>query len=779
MIARVYKSQEKTVLQKVKKTIQKEKLVKKKVESWEEKMVDQEPQTGYCGRCGRSYKYGDNKKDPSKCPYCICVNCGDSIMDRKKYASHGEKITRCYSDWYYHRYHRVYYGPRRGWEIDYSHKIPKKLPPIIKKVPIEKEIEVKETYNEEIEVEEPVQVIEDKLVDVENIKYELRNKVITNEFPSYKKFISDYLNIQKYFNEIDLSKHEKWYGSKSHNHVLELLKLGYQKEKVSITSLAALEYNQLIVGEKQLLEEFPSVVGFYPNVPAYIQGHPLNMYNNKRVNKLDIEKSINIYFNATMDSKNFDSQYRNRGIICYSLIDYLMHEEGVKVNLKLLDISFVKGETCIQTIDFDYETIKNDLETVYNFLTVSAVLRVMMLEYKASLVKNQKLNEIWLDGFGYFVEEKITRQLLSLNDNDILFGTPDELKISGFDIEDDFINCMDSLGLSNSYYVESEMNYQFRSKEDSKIDIQKTIQNLGITKLIHFTSEDNIKSIEEHGILPRKSLIDSKIDFDYNDEQRLDNNLDAICLSVQIPNQHLLDEFVKRYPDKKYKILEINPSILYDVKKDNQFVKRIFCDYNAASRYAQKSDCDINIMFQDTIKKRHIIHNRISKNENEPTSDQAEILFFGQIPTEYIMNLENTYSYSDLKTDESNNEEIKYTINNSVHQIESAINEIHKVKMVRKDNKVLEVNTYNGNLLNEIKISNSELEQRILNKEDIYVEIGSGYSYKELVGKHVLLTRVGYTMYNDIRLYFNTDNEVGIGMKNVKAYFVLRKMNSN
>jgi hypothetical protein len=99
--------------------------------------------------------------------------------------------------------------------------------------------------------------------------------------------------------------------------------------------------------------------------------------------------------------------------------------------------------------------------------------------------------------------------------------------------------------------------------------------------------------------------------------------------------------------------------------------------------------------------------------------------------------------------------------------------------VVRKDNKVLVVNTYNGNLLNEIKISNSELEQRILNKEDIYVEIGSGYFYKELVGKHVLLTRVGYTTNNDIRLYFNTDNEVAIGIKNVKAYFVLRKMNSN
>lgn len=733
------------------------------------------PPKYYCVRCEQEYNYGDNPNQPDKCPRCVCVNsrCNhDSIMHRPLFIN-GTSVYRCLYCWFLEEKGRVVYG--KGY--NYQEHTPPVTAEKIEKRAFQENFETTEEYEEEVEVEYFELV--DKVINVDNIDYADNNKIVNNEFKNYREFIKKYLEFDKYFSESDLSKYEKWYGSKSHNHVLELLKLGHQKEKVSITSLAALEYNQLIVGEKQLLEEFPSVVGFYPNVPAYIQGHPLNMYNNKRVNKLDIEKSINIYFNATMDSKNFDSQYRNRGIICYSLIDYLIHEEGVKVNLKLLDISFVKGETCIQTIDFDYETIKNDLETVYNFLTVSAVLRVMMLEYKASLVKNQKLNEIWLDGFGYFVEEKITRQLLSLNDNDILFGTPDELKISGFDIEDDFINCMDSLGLSNSYYVESEMNYQFRSKEDSKIDIQKTIQNLGITKLIHFTSEDNIKSIEEHGILPRKSLIDSKIDFDYNDEQRLDNNLDAICLSVQIPNQHLLDEFVKRYPDKKYKILEINPSILYDVKKDNQFVKRIFCDYNAASRYAQKSDCDINIMFQDTIKKRHIIHNRISKNENEPTSDQAEILFFGQIPTEYIMNLENTYSYSDLKTDESNNEEIKYTINNSVHQIESAINEIHKVKVVRKDNKVLVVNTYNGNLLNEIKISNSELEQRILNKEDIYVEIGSGYSYKELVGKHVLLTRVGYTTNNDIRLYFNTDNEVAIGIKNVKAYFVLRKMNSN
>lgn len=650
MIAKVHKTVEKTVLEKIKKTIQKERIVKKKIEDWEEKLVEQEPQEGYCGRCNRYYKYGDNPKEPDKCPYCVCINprCKTSIMERRRDSTYGGPINRCYSCWYEYRYGKKYYGYRTGWEIDYNHIIPEKLPPILEKIPVEKEIEVKEPYTEEIEEEQEKIISEDILIDMNNIKYTTKNKIILNEFIDYEKFISDYLNLDKFFKDSDLIKYEKWYGSSSHNHVLELLSLANKKDKVLITSLAPLEYNQLIVGEKQTLEEFQSVVGFYPNVPAYIQGHPLNMYNNKRINRVDIEKSINIYFNATMDSKNYDSQYKNRGIICFSLIDYLVNQENVKVNLKLVDASFVEGETLIQTIDFDYDTIKTDMKTVYNFLTVSAVLRVMMLEYKASMVNKSKLNKTWLEGFGYYMENSVIKEVLSLNDNDILFGTPDELKISGFDIEDDFINCMESLGLSNLYYAEIDINLNQKSYNEESSDVKEIIKKRGITKLIHFTAEDNIDSIKKHGILPRETLINRKLVFDFNDPQRLEKKLDSICLSVEIPNKRLIDEFKVRFPEKNFVILEIDPSILYDFKQKDKLVNRVYCDYNAASRYCQKSEIDMNIMFKNETKKRHIIHDRKNKEDYETTSDQAEILFVSEIPYKYVKKI---YNYNHLNND--------------------------------------------------------------------------------------------------------------------------------
>lgn len=643
MIARIYETLEKTQLQKIKKTIQKEKEIKKIVESYEDQLVQQKPKKGYCGRCQTDYEYGDNEKDSDKCPNCVCVDCGDSIMDRKRYASSDKNIIRCYPCWYEDYRGRIYTGSLRGYEITYDHIKPKLLKPLKKKVVVQKEVITTETVHEEVEVEEPITITETKLVDVKNKPYNKQNLIIKQDFSNYKEFFSKYLTMDKFFQDSELAKHEKWYGSKSHSHVLELLRIGQKKFLVPIKGIGYLDYNQLIVGEKQLLEEFPSVVGFYPNVPAYIQGHPLNMYNNKRINKVEIEKSINIYFNATMDSKNFDSQYKHRGIICYSLIEHLINEEHVKVNLKLIDASFIDGQTLIQTIDFDYHTIINDLDTVYNFLTVSAVLRVMMQEYKTSLIHQDKLSNNWLTGLGYVMDETSIRELLSLNDNDIFFGTPDELNISGFNLHDDFIRSMESLGINDEDIFENEPEYDFIEDTNDKVDVKKVIKDRKITKLIHFTTEQNLQSIIKNGILSRDDLNLQGIDFMINDHQRLEGKTDAICLSVQQPNLHLLKECMIRYPDVKYMIIEIDPAILYEIIENNEQVKRIYCDYNAASRYTQTSQNNLSIMFKDKIKKRHIVHDRNNKEANIPTSDQAEILFFGKIPSKYIM---KTYEFN-------------------------------------------------------------------------------------------------------------------------------------
>jgi len=401
MISKVYEDVTVTTFRKVKKEVKKERVVKKKVESYEDIQIEQPPQQGFCGRCRNAYKYGDNPKQPDKCPRCVCLHCNTSIMERKRTTANGLLINRCYPHWYEDTYNRKYAGNIRGWEVTYNHLIPKKIPPITKKVLVEREVKVNEVYSEIIEVEEPVSIVQSKPIDAVNIPYDNNHNIKHNHFTNYRDFIENYLSLSKYFfKDDDIALYNNWYGTKSHDHILELLRQENVKNEYEIATLGPIEFNELIIGEKQYLEEFISVVGFYPNVPAYIQGHPLNMYNNKRKYKPDIEKSINIYFCATMDSKNSYSQYFNRGMICYSIIDYLVNVELIKVNLRFIDVSFIHGETCIQSIDFDALTIIDELNVVYNFLTNCSVLRVIMLEEKASLINQGKLNQTRINSFG-------------------------------------------------------------------------------------------------------------------------------------------------------------------------------------------------------------------------------------------------------------------------------------------------------------------------------------------------------------------------------------------
>ena len=69
--------------------------------------------------------------------------------------------------------------------------------------------------------------------------------------------------------------------------------------------------------------------------------------------------------------------------------------------------------------------------------------------------------------------------------------------------------------------------------------------------------------------------------------------------------------------------------------------KRIYCSYNAASGFTHKSETDINVMYKQTVQNYYTIITRSSQPDNIPTSGQAEILFFGTIPVEYIDSIED------------------------------------------------------------------------------------------------------------------------------------------
>ena len=54
---------------------------------------------------------------------------------------------------------------------------------------------------------------------------------------------------------------------------------------------------------------------------------------------------------------------------------------------------------------------------------------------------------------------------------------------------------------------------------NNELRIQEIIQKRGIIKLIHVTRKKNLKSIYEHGILPRKKLDEKKIEYVFNDNK--------------------------------------------------------------------------------------------------------------------------------------------------------------------------------------------------------------------------------------------------------------------
>jgi hypothetical protein len=378
------------------------------------------------------------------------------------------------------------------------------------------------------------------------------------------------------------------------------------------------------------------------------------MYNNRRSHVLTIDKVLDIYVNLALDSRADFGHYRNRGVIIYSMIYYLLYgQEDVdyKINLHLLDASFVNGEALIQefspillkkTQRFESEIDdKNDVERImlsqiYNTLTSLSFYRLLLINHKTELIQKEKLSETWQKGYGFCMSNETVKKVLNLEQSTILIGNPFEHKINGLFMDDDYLNTMDSLGIETEV-EDDDMSPKMKSvKEDNS---KETIKNRNISSIIHVTTSENIESIKTHGLLSRQTLDEKNIHYHFNDPLRLDHHPDAICLSIQEPNDYLFGEFKKRNPTQKYKVIHLDPAFLYELKTNDSLIKRIYSDYNAASRFSKKSEFDMEIIFKDRLRRKGKIHTRNEKKSSEPTSAQAEILFFSNIPPKYILKI--------------------------------------------------------------------------------------------------------------------------------------------
>ncbi len=270
------------------------------------------------------------------------------------------------------------------------------------------------------------------------------------------------------------------------------------------------------------------------------------------------------------------------------------------------------------------EYTKNTSETE----KLNDVLSDELLEIEASLPKSKKIkNEepqksIVKNAFKVFKDMNNAFEKF----NDDLEAALDEIEDSlSKNKKESKINDLDNV---NKYI---ELNSE---QEKIKIFLEKR----NITTLIHFTDKKNLNNILINGLLSVEALNNSGFNYCYNDNKRLDGQLNYISLSVTKPNIFLLKSFIKQQKIKNPFLIEIDASMLW---KENN--KRVYCQTNAATSGCKKRSSiqDFEAMFEESVRyhtsysDRHF--NRFQHKINETTDIQAEILWSSKVSPQYFV----------------------------------------------------------------------------------------------------------------------------------------------
>lgn len=158
-----------------------------------------------------------------------------------------------------------------------------------------------------------------------------------------------------------------------------------------------------------------------------------------------------------------------------------------------------------------------------------------------------------------------------------------------------------------------------------------------ISHLFHFTRFANLQGILQNGLIPRQVLIAQQMPFLFNDLYRHDGRTNANCLSITFPNYKMFYPTRLDHPNDDWAVLRLSPRILWEKNC-------LFCEGNAA-RYDIAATAE-NLL-QGRVALEHLFaeKNWLPPREhlrllcNEPTDVQAEVLVFGVIEPQYIIDI--------------------------------------------------------------------------------------------------------------------------------------------
>ena len=215
---------------------------------------------------------------------------------------------------------------------------------------------------------------------------------------------------------------------------------GYSDNYDQFLSLAK-QLEQVNKKNVRVRKTVTSFVGQRPNVPAYIAGAPKNMY---RLDKTEEKKLKRIWMKVTYEASTTEEQIRNRGIIALNLIN-LLEMNNYMVDFRLFEVCSVDDEVFRCEIELKKPGQRLFPRLCYYPMCGKAFVRRVLCRIKESM----PFKGGWGLSYGVVVNEKVTRMLMDIGDEDIYIGSPSEMNISGEDIYVDADAFLDKIGISD------------------------------------------------------------------------------------------------------------------------------------------------------------------------------------------------------------------------------------------------------------------------------------------------------------------------------------------
>jgi len=278
--------------------------------------------------------------------------------------------------------------------------------------------------------------------------------------------------------------------------------------------------------------------------------------------------------------------------------------------------------------------INNQLQLLKEKLNPSPILKQDdVIQIQPRVVFGTRINRVQEDGSSKLQKSQLKTNKLDGSNFSSINSVKQNLEQKRVEkVENDLVR-----------YVERDSLHSFLNNP-----IQKECKRREIKSLYHITNARNLPSILKDGILSINELKIRKKDFFYNDELRLDNQLDSTCWSITHPNFYYFRKIQKDQPEAKWCIIEIEANVMWENH----------CYFNATNAASSKMRYQLenerkgidafNFMFNNRV-------NNYDRSENmklsQPTDIQAEVLIFNSISIRKIKNVhihpndQNVYNY--------------------------------------------------------------------------------------------------------------------------------------